>query len=137
MRLIMVAALLVLTDSHVILLQTVAWARMLVVYSQTVPLRTAWIQTFDGEHPCPLCLLIAKSRTPPQQQELQQLTNPETEWWLEIPLEDESALPYFQLREAVCLAPPTRSDPPPVPPPRSPSPGCVCLALPRVCAERG
>jgi hypothetical protein len=36
-------------------LQSVAWATMLVEYSQESTLAKAVVQTFDGNHPCDLC----------------------------------------------------------------------------------
>jgi len=36
-------------------LQSVAWATMLVEYSQEATLAKAVVQTFDGNHPCDLC----------------------------------------------------------------------------------
>lgn len=39
-------------------LQVVAWGGMLVRYSREAPLREAVTKTFDGEHPCALCLTI-------------------------------------------------------------------------------
>jgi hypothetical protein len=38
-----------------IALQSVAWATMLVEYSQESTLAKAMVQTFDGNHPCDLC----------------------------------------------------------------------------------
>ena len=51
------------------LLQTVAWTSMFISYSRNAPLTEAVVKTFDGEHPCPLCLKIRESR---QQEERQQ-----------------------------------------------------------------
>jgi hypothetical protein len=39
-------------------LQVIAWARMVVVYSQQGSLTSALVKTFDGRHPCALCLQI-------------------------------------------------------------------------------
>lgn len=44
------------------LMQCVAWAGMLVSYSQEGTVAEAVEKTFDGEHPCPLCLAIEKSK---------------------------------------------------------------------------
>lgn len=43
------------------LLQCVAWAGMLVNYSQQGTVAEAVEMTFDGEHPCKLCLAIQGS----------------------------------------------------------------------------
>ena len=54
---------------HWLVLQSVAWGRMLVDYSRNASLSTAIEQTFDGEHPCPMCTQIKKGRTAEQQSE--------------------------------------------------------------------
>jgi hypothetical protein len=41
-------------------LQTVAWTGMLIRYSSEGGVRQGLAQTFDGEHPCPLCKAIAQ-----------------------------------------------------------------------------
>ena len=40
------------------MLQTTAWVGMIVQYSQQAGLRAGLAQTFDGEHPCPVCKAI-------------------------------------------------------------------------------
>lgn len=50
-------------------LQTVAWAGMIIAYSQKTPLREAVSMTFDGEHPCPLCHLVAEGRDEERRQD--------------------------------------------------------------------
>jgi len=47
---------------HWAVLQTVAWAGMLVAYSQASTVREAVSRTFDGKHPCPLCKAIERGR---------------------------------------------------------------------------
>jgi hypothetical protein len=47
---------------HWIGLQSIAWANMVVQYSQQCSLRTAVERTFDGAHPCGLCKQINKAR---------------------------------------------------------------------------
>lgn len=55
---------------HWAALQSLAWARMIVDFSRTDPLGTALAKTFDGEHPCQMCLKIragraAEKKSPP------------------------------------------------------------------------
>jgi hypothetical protein len=50
-----------LSGLHVMMWQCVAWANMIVDYSQTSGLLTAVGETFDGDHPCALCKQIAQS----------------------------------------------------------------------------
>jgi hypothetical protein len=47
---------------HWTVLQVVAWAGMIVSYSQDAPLGQAVVKTFDGEHPCTLCKQIAEGK---------------------------------------------------------------------------
>ncbi len=47
---------------HWVVFQAVAWAGMVVTYSQDGTLREAISKTLDGKHPCRLCLAIAKGK---------------------------------------------------------------------------
>ena len=51
-------ACLQLLGGHWAILQVGAWAGMAVSYSQQAGLMTGLSQTFDGEHPCPICKAI-------------------------------------------------------------------------------
>ncbi len=55
-------AALVLLGGHWTMLQSFAWMRMLAQYSRDSSLSTAFVRTFDGRHPCPLCLQIQEGR---------------------------------------------------------------------------
>jgi len=58
-----VAAMLVLAvGGHWVLLQSVAWVRMTVSFSQAAPLDKALRMTFDGEHPCALCKAVKQGK---------------------------------------------------------------------------
>lgn len=48
---------------HLALLQTFAWGNMLVDFSSKGSLSEAMDKTFDGEHPCPLCKAVKKSKS--------------------------------------------------------------------------
>jgi hypothetical protein len=43
-------------------LQGVAWARMVMDYSQVVPLTQAVQMTFSGEYPCAICKALAEKK---------------------------------------------------------------------------
>ena len=58
----LILALLTATDSQWLVLQSVAWVRMFVSYSEKAPLQVALMQTFDGNHPCTLCKAIAAAK---------------------------------------------------------------------------
>lgn len=55
-------AVLMLVGGHWALLQTVAWGGMMVKYSARAGLWVGLQETFDGEHPCPLCLALKKAQ---------------------------------------------------------------------------
>lgn len=50
------------------LVQEVAWAKMLVTYTQERGLKRGVIETFDGKHPCDLCNKAAEMRQQEQPQ---------------------------------------------------------------------
>lgn len=47
---------------HWTALQSIAWASMLARHLVEAPLSTALTKTFDGKHPCRLCLAVAEGR---------------------------------------------------------------------------
>lgn len=55
-------ALVLGSGGHWLVLQGVAWAGMIAVYSQDRPLAAAVSNTFDGEHQCELCKAVAKGQ---------------------------------------------------------------------------
>ena len=61
-RMGIVAALACSIGLHWGFLQSVAWAGMVIHYSQDAPLKEALVKTFDGKHPCALCKEIAKGK---------------------------------------------------------------------------
>ena len=61
-------ALFVMLGGHWAVLQSVAWARMLADFSRTESLGAALEKTFDGEHPCPMCLKIREGKAQEQKQ---------------------------------------------------------------------
>jgi hypothetical protein len=59
---LLLAALVLTTGTNWAALQSVAWMRMVVIYSERAPLRVALKETFDGQHPCCLCKAIAAAK---------------------------------------------------------------------------
>jgi hypothetical protein len=53
-----VAVLVLILGLHWTALQTIAWSRMVLVYSRTASMGEAIRMTFDGQHPCRLCLAV-------------------------------------------------------------------------------
>lgn len=129
LNLIIALALLTAMHLHLPLLQIVAWSGMLVTYSQEAPLGEAIRQTFDGEHPCPLCLAIREALTEIPQDQLRTTPPPalkllghhHADWGPGLP-------PATPVVAAHPPAPPRRTDPPDVPPPRG-SPASAPMPL--------
>jgi len=61
-KMFVVIALVAILGGHWALLQTVAWTTMLAANLSCESFSTAVSQTFDGEHPCPLCRAIAAGK---------------------------------------------------------------------------
>ncbi len=62
-------ALCLLMQGPAMLVQEVAWAKMLVSYTQERGLKRGVIETFDGNHPCDLCKKAAELRQQEQPQD--------------------------------------------------------------------
>jgi hypothetical protein len=116
---IAVVILVLILGLHWALLQSIAWVTMIVRYSQSTTLKQAIIQTFDGQHPCDICLFVADGR---QSEKRQADEEKFTVLKLEFVLEPAGAF-WFQPPDDV---PPEsipgpltgRQDEPPSPPPR-------------------
>jgi hypothetical protein len=72
-RWLVVGALFLAIGGHWALLQTVAWASMIVDYSRTEAITVAVEKTFDGQHPCAICKQIQKGRQSEKKHEAVQL----------------------------------------------------------------
>jgi hypothetical protein len=66
-----VIAVFQLTGGHWAVLQAAAWVGMLVKYSESEGVEVGISKTFDGKHPCDLCLSIAKNKQTEKKQGLQ------------------------------------------------------------------
>lgn len=53
---------------HWTVLQSVAWMGMLIRYSSQGTVSEAIIKTFDGNHPCSMCLAVAKGKDTEKEQ---------------------------------------------------------------------
>jgi hypothetical protein len=115
---LLILVLLAGTGVHWGALQSVAWTRMLAKNLRTASFTEAVSRTFDGQHPCSLCKVIANAKKSEKRMEFPQ---PLTKF--EFPLTLQSLLlvapTSFQLvpfgNEFV--EPPSRK--PPTPPPRA------------------
>jgi hypothetical protein len=70
-------AVLVLNGGHWAALQTLAWGRMFINFAQQDSVAAALVKTFDGEHPCALCLTVRNGLQETQQEERVPWTSPE------------------------------------------------------------
>jgi hypothetical protein len=61
-KILLVLALASSIGLHWAFFQTLAWAQMVISYSQNASLTEALEKTFDGKHPCKLCKNIAESK---------------------------------------------------------------------------
>jgi hypothetical protein len=62
-------ALILLMQGPAMLVQEVAWVKMLVSYTQERGLKRGVMETFDGNHPCGLCKKAAEIRQQEQPQD--------------------------------------------------------------------
>jgi len=105
-------------------LQVVAWARMVVVYSQQGSFASALVKTFDGLHPCSLCFEIRQGQQEAQHkdhQNPQETSEKMTELFCDA---QRIALPLAPTVVVATPLPPSDSyshflDSPPTPPPRA------------------
>lgn len=61
-NILLALAILGATNGHWAVLQTVAWTRMLCDFSRTGSIETAIAKTFDGKHPCKMCVQIKQAK---------------------------------------------------------------------------
>jgi hypothetical protein len=107
---------------HWAMLQSVAWAQMVGDFLSRDPLGTALVKTFDGRHPCVLCLKIRAGRQQEgQEQKLPLLTQDRTPdlfcdtRQVTVPTPPTSAAAMGSVRNPFCA---DFTDSPPTPPPR-------------------
>ena len=105
-------------------LQIVAWASMLVQYSSSEGISEGFTKTFDGQHPCSLCVAIKDAKSSESEKQPLQVAGEK------LSLKELAFAPDFDLKHPKAnTAPPSllpdpvdhftaRSDAPPLPPPR-------------------
>ena len=60
-RWLVMASFLSSLGAHLMVIQTVAWTRMAMSFSRQGSLNASLKKTFDGRHPCALCLKVKKA----------------------------------------------------------------------------
>jgi hypothetical protein len=108
------------SGAHWVLLQSVAWAGMVVTYAQDRPLAEAVSDTFDGQHPCDMCKAIVTGQKEEKQSKSLGLTAT-TQKVLLYFVTSERALPpdgrHLEILDSADHGV-GRRDAPPSPPPR-------------------
>ena len=103
--------------AHWAILQTVAWTGMIVSYSRDATFTEALSKTFDGRHPCKLCKFVKEG-----QQSEKKLDLPKVEGKKEFCFDSNISVPFPPSAFTLVLAPAdsglSRTETPPVPPPR-------------------
>jgi len=118
-RFVAAFAICVAIGGHWLALQSIAWATMVVNYSQHCSFGQAIVQTFDGKHPCGLCNQINKARDSEKKQDWQPSTGkPDLICTTRrvVLLLPFSPFDYPEVAISVTCG----SEQPPSPPPRSP-----------------
>jgi hypothetical protein len=70
-RIVTIGAVCCAIGLHWVALQSFAWISMLIEYSKRAPLCQAIVQTFDGDHPCSLCHIVATGKASEKKSEIQ------------------------------------------------------------------
>ena len=120
-RIIAIVVILGMTGGYWGILQSLVWAKMVIDYARTAPLQTALVETFDGEHPCPMCKAIQKAKESQQRLEMAQPTLKLEAWLPRAAAAAPPDRPWSWMPAPGDAAGPSHTDPPPVPPPRLPS----------------
>jgi hypothetical protein len=117
-KFLVIAALVLTTGAHWAALQTVAWTTMLANNLRTQSLAEAVADTFDGEHPCPLCKAIAAGKKAEKEAEV---VAPVLKMEFPPAAEQIVLLPpaQFELLPVADSSAKSFSAKPPLPPPRS------------------
>jgi hypothetical protein len=116
-------AVFAMLGGHWLALQSVAWTRMLAEFSMTDTFSKAVVKTFDGNHPCQMCLGIRERRTHEQrqQQERPWLNSTKSPDLLSDVRRVSAPAPPTSAADAIAFVPrpaPDFLDAPPTPPPR-------------------
>ena len=117
-RTVPLVLILVMTGGHWMILQSVAWAKMLVDYSRHSSLKTAVEQTFDGRHPCGMCKMIQRAKQPTKKNELQQPAAQDDILFAEAHSSGFFDPPCSRTPGTTGFVRPSCCDPPLVPPPK-------------------
>ncbi len=117
-KIFVVITLVVTTGAHWAVLQSVAWTTMLADNLRTQSVAEAVSQTFDGDHPCPLCCAIAAGKK--SEKKAESILPAQM---MEVPPCAENIVltppDFFQILTSPDIAAESITQKPPLPPPRS------------------
>jgi hypothetical protein len=117
-QLLVVVTLVCAIGGHWAILQSVAWAGMVVSYSQNSTLQEALTKTFDGKHPCRVCKVVEKGKQSERKQVLLKVETKLDFWLVQNSSRLNAPVPFDVLRAESDFYP-ARFQSPPTPPPRS------------------
>jgi len=110
--------LIVAVGGHWTFLQSVAWVKMVMDFSQDAPLSVAVAKTLDGKHPCKLCKFVQHGKATEKKQDAIKSKIKIDQW---MPA-NEALLAFFDFDDSsnfpAIISSAGRSEDPPVPPPR-------------------
>ena len=112
-----VATLVFTIGAHWAILQTVAWAGMLLTYSQDASFESAVKNTFDGRHPCKLCKVVASGKASEKKQQTRKSISKIDVFLLPKSIESFPVLSFLMLPQSTPFWDQT-AEPPLTPPPR-------------------
>lgn len=116
-KLLLATALIVAVGGHWAVLQSVAWVNMVVTYSQDTSFSLAFQKTFDGKHPCRMCLAVKQGKQEEQKQAVLKVETKLDFLCLQPAAYVHPVLPSTLLSPQADAAFP-RAEAPPLPPPR-------------------
>ncbi len=102
---------------HWTVLQSVAWMSMLVSYSTESSFGEAVVKTFDGKHPCQLCVAVDEGKQSEREQQLVKSLD-KTDWLIVRTLVVLVRPASTPTPIANGFPPPALGSAPPLPPPR-------------------
>ncbi|NJL19512.1 MAG: hypothetical protein HC901_04545 [Bdellovibrionaceae bacterium] len=115
-------AMLLVSGAHWFILQSIAWAGMLLLYSANDGLPAGVAKTFDGQHPCALCEKVDEGRRSEEAPKLPLLKlDKKADWFAQLrplSLAVRTPLPAPDHFPASLLTEASRFDVPETPPPR-------------------
>lgn len=117
-KILVVLALTLTVGGHWILLQSAAWAGMLISYSKDSTLSEALLKTFDGNHPCKLCQMVQAGKRSERPHEIVKFET-KFDYWLTTTAPLLVPPPPIVILSSPCRPFRLLFDRPPTPPPRT------------------